>query len=732
MPIAFRRQSLRALATCATLIATTPLVAQSLPPAPVAPVRPVTETFFGKSVADPYRWMEDLSSPEVQAYAKAQNDRTRAVLDAIPGRAGLLKRIAELEASVPARIGTVARLPDDLWIYQKRGAADNQFKVYVRRGLAGGAERVLVDPEALTKARGEPIAVTFVSPSDSGRYLAYGLSAGGSEEASIHVLDVATGRDLIEPIDRAHYSDAAWMPDDSGFFYFRQRALPPGAPETEKYRFQSAFFHRMKGSGPDREFLKAGVPGPVAITPEEFPNVFPVTGTRWAFALPGNGVQNEVGLYAAPRADLGRRVVPWRKLFDKDADVTRFAVHGDDLYVLTHKDAPRYKLLKTSVVKPDLAAAEVVVPPGREVLVDVRAAKDGLYVLARDGTLGKLYRMAWTKGAKPEPVPLPREGSVVIDSTDPRLPGAVLTIGSWTRDFGIYASGTEPALVDTRLQDVGPFGAPTDLESSEVMVRSWDGVDVPLSIVHRKGLPRDGGNPTLLYGYGSYGITDDPVYVPRFLAWYEQGAVRATCHVRGGGAFGEEWHLAGKQATKPNTWKDFEACGEYLIREGYTSKARLAINGGSAGGILVGRAMTDRPDLFAAAVPQVGVLNTLRAEFSANGVPNIPEFGSVKDEAQFAALDEMDALRHVVDGVAYPATLVTTGINDPRVPPWESLKFTARLQAATSSDKPVLLRIDYAAGHGLGSTKTQRQEETADVWSFLLWRFGQAGFQPAR
>jgi prolyl oligopeptidase len=263
------------------------------------------------------------------------------------------------------------------------------------------------------------------------------------------------------------------------------------------------------------------------------------------------------------------------------------------------------------------------------------------------------------------------------------------------------------------------------------MVRSWDGVDVPLSIVYPKDAKLDGGNPVLLNGYGSYGITDDPVYIPRFLAWYELGGVRATCHVRGGGAYGEEWHLAGKLATKPNTWKDFIACGEYLIKEGWTTKTKLAIQGGSAGGILVGRAMTERPDLFAVAVPEVGVLNALRSETSANGVPNIPEFGTVKDEKQFAALQEMDALDHVRDGVAYPATLLMHGINDPRVPVWESFKMAARLQAATSSGKPVLLRLDYASGHGVGSTKSQRQEQYADIWSFMLWQFGDQRFQPS-
>ena len=700
---------------------------------PVAAVRPVTDTYFGQAVTDPYRYMEDLSAPEVQQWAKAQADLTRTTLDAIPARATLLARIAELEASVQSRVSDVQRLPGDIWFYEKRGATDNQFKVYVRHGLHG-AERLLIDPDALAKAAGgAPHAVTFQSPSASGRYLAYGLSVGGSEEASIHVLDVATLKELIAPIDRAHYSRASWMPDDSGFFYYRQRLLDKGVPESEKYKRQTAFFHAMKGSGPDRAIIEAGTSTHIAIADAEFPYVAPIIGTRYTIAIPGNGVQRERTVYVAETSTLSSPMPPWRKLVDVSQNVTGFAMHGDDLYLLSHDGAPRFKVLKTSVSHPDLAHAEVVVAPGREVVTDIETAKDGLYIASRDGTVGKLYRLAFTAGATPQLLTLPREGSVQIASSDPRTPGVLLQLGSWTRDFGYYAyDAATGRFSDTGLQTVGPFGAPDDVLAKEVLVKASDGVEVPLSIIYPKTAKMDGSNPTELDGYGSYGITDDPGYLPRFLAWYELGGIRAVCHVRGGGAYGEEWHQAGKLATKPNTWNDFIACGEYLVKEGYTSSAKLAIHGGSAGGILVGRAMTARPDLFAVAVPEVGVLNVLRAETSANGVPNIPEFGTVKNEAQFPAMLEMDALAHVKDGVKYPATLLLTGINDPRVPPWESLKMTARLQAATASGKPVLLRIDYASGHGVGSTKSQRQEQTTDVWTFMLWQFGDQRFQPVR
>ena len=714
----------------AAAMATAPLLAAAA--APAAAVRPVTDTYFGKAISDPYRYMEDVSLPEVQQWAKAQSEATRATLDAIPGRARLLARIQELEGSVQARVNTVRRLPGELYFYEKRGASDNQFKLYLRHGLKG-EETLLVDPEALAKATGSPHAIGFYAPSPNGRLVAYGMSEGGSEEASIHVIDVATRKEIIEPIDRAHYSEAAWLPDDSGFFYFRQRDLPKGTAETEKYRFQTAYLHRLKGRGSDRVIVEAGKPGGIEIKAEEFPNVFPIQGTPYVGAIPGNGVQNEFTMYVATLKEVASGAPPWRKLFDANDDVTGFAIHGDDLYLLSHRDALRFKVLRTSVSHPDLATAEVVVAAGREVVVGISAASDALYVQARDGTVGKLYRLPYGKGARPQAIALPREGSLDIASADPRLPGLLISMGSWTRDFGYYLLDSKrTGFVDTGLQAAGPFGAPAGLATQEVMVKSWDGVEVPLSIVYPKDAKLDGSNPTLLYGYGSYGVTDDPVYIPRFLAWYELGGVRATCHVRGGGAYGEEWHLAGKLATKPNTWKDFIACGEYLIKAGWTTKAKLAIHGGSAGGILVGRAMTERPDLFAVAVPEVGVLNSIRSETSANGVPNIPEFGTVKDEKKFAALQEMDALDHVKDGTPYPATLLVHGINDPRVPVWESFKMAARLQAATASGKPVLLRLDYAGGHGIGSTKSQRQEQYADIWSFMLWQFGDPRFQPVK
>lgn len=718
---------------CAVL-ASASAFAQAAPTAapvapPVAAVKPVADTYFGTTVTDGYRYMEDLAAPEVRQWARGQADFARATLDAIPGRAALLARLRQLDDSVKERVVDVTRGAGGLVFYEKRDAGEEQLKLYVRKGFQG-EERLLVDPDK-SGAGGGPRALEFYSPSNDGRSVAYGVSAGGSEEAVIHVVDVATGKELIEPIDRATFSWVNWLPDDKGFVYMRLQALPAGAADVEKLRNSGVWLHRMAGKGADTLLLAAGVNESLKVSLDEFPFVNPLAGTGWTVARSTNGVQAENELYAAPAGQPPGAKTRWRKLFGRDAEVTSFAVHGDDLYVLTHQGASRYKVLRTRMAKPDLALADVVVAPGREVVDQIAAAQDALYVRSHDGTTGRLYRVAYARGAQPVAVPLPATGAIAIVDVDVRRPGVIVTIDSWTHDEVIVGVGARDAqTADTGLQVTGPFGAPDDLVAEEVLVKSHDGLQVPLSIVHRKGMKLDGNNPTELDGYGAYGAIDDPVYIARWLGWYEMGGVMATCHVRGGGIYGEQWHLAGKELSKPNTWRDLIACGEYLVEKGYTSRTRLAIDGTSAGGIAVGRAMTTRPDLFAAVVSQVGDLDTVRDETTAAGPANVPEFGSVSDKPQFNGLLEMDSFHHVVDGVKYPAMLLTAGMNDPRVPAWQALKMAARVQAASTSGKPVLLRLQYDGGHGIGSTKSEREETDADRWSFMLWQFGDARFQP--
>ncbi|HEX3985313.1 MAG TPA: prolyl oligopeptidase family serine peptidase [Acidobacteriaceae bacterium] len=699
---------------------------------PVAPVKPVTEDYYGTKVVDPYRYMENLKDPKVEAWFKGQNAYTRAQLAKIPGRNALLARIRELDTSTPAKVSAVNRVPGGRYFYEKELANEIVARLYVRDGLEG-QERVLVDPNKYPAPAGSHNVISYYVPSLDGKSVAVGISAGGSENATIHIFDVDTGKESPETIDRAQFGNVQWRADGRSFFYNRMQELKPGQPETDKEEKSTDYLH-VVGTNPDKDVavLGYGLSPQARIEALDIPFVAIPVDSKWALALVVHGVLPEVTLYEAPASEVDKADVPWVKICDVSDDVTNFDAHGDDLYLLSHKDAPRFKVLRTSLEHPDVAHAEVVVPEaeGNTVVKAVSAAEDGLYVQSTDGTVGLLERVPYG-GGHPEAVKLPFEGTVAVASSDPRIAGVLLELTSWARAPRIDAYDPQAgAVTDTKLQPLGPNDDPEDVVSEEVKVKSWDGVEVPLSIVHMRGLKMDGENPTLLRSYGAYGITIPPNFDPTLLAWLEKGAVYAWCHPRGGGVYGEDWHKWGEKLTKPNTWRDTIACAEYLIDHKYTSSAKLAGSGTSAGGVTIGRAFTERPDLFAAALDRVGMSNAVRSEDTPNGPPNIPEFGTVKTQYGFEDLYTMDAYHHVRKGVKYPAILLTTGWNDPRVASWEPGKMTAQLQAATGSGKPILLRVDYAAGHGIGSTKVSNEEDMADEWSFLLWQLRVKGFQP--
>ncbi|HEX8011191.1 MAG TPA: prolyl oligopeptidase family serine peptidase [Casimicrobiaceae bacterium] len=699
------------------------------PAPPVAPVKTVTDTYFGVSVADPYRYMEDLKNPEVADWMKAQADYTREVLAKVPQRAEILKEVTTFGDAAAARVSSVQLVGEKVY-YLKRNADENIAKLYVRDGFAG-KERLLLDPDRTPAPEGKHYAVDYFAASPDNKYVAYGISIGGSEESVLHVIEVATGRETGDVIDRANFGSPSWL-SDGRLLYNRLQKLAEGAPVTEKYVNSRGYVHTL-GTNPDEDapLLGAGLAPGIAIDPAEIPTLANPIGSKYLVGLVINGVQNEFKLYVAPVAAMAGAKTPWVKVVDNADDVTGFDVMGDQLYLLTHKNAARFKIVKTSLAKPDFSTASVVVQASEAVVTGIAAARDALYVRRMNGGVSDFLKVAYTPGAKPTLTKLPYPGDLDGLTVDPRRPGAVFNLGGWTRFGGYFAYDPKAGkVVDTRLQPQGKYDNPPNLVSTEVKVRAKDGTRVPLSIVHRKGIKLDGSNPTILYGYGAYGISVTPFYRPTFLPWFDRGGVLAVAHVRGGGEYGEDWHKAGYKLTKPNTWNDAIASAEWLVAHKYTSPPKLAIMGGSAGGILVGRSITERPELFGAAIDQVPVSDALRMEFSANGVPNIPEFGTVKDEDGFKGLLAMSSYHHVKDGVKYPAVLLTTGINDPRVDAWEAGKMAARLQAASASGKPVLLRIDYDAGHGFGSTKKSQYEERADTFAFLFWQLGVKGFQP--
>ncbi|QJR15480.1 prolyl oligopeptidase family serine peptidase [Usitatibacter palustris] len=699
---------------------------------PVFPVKNVPETFFGTVVNDPYRALEDTKNADVLAWMKAHSENASKTLKALPGYANLFARVAELEDARDSAIGGLKRVGGGTLFFTRRGAKDNTLKLFVRK--SDGAESLLVDPDDWQKETGKPHAINYFFPSHDGRHVAVGVSASGSEDASLYVIETATRKRIGEPIDRAsiagEYAGIAWNPNGKTFFFLRLQKPAPGAQEKDKYLNSELWMHTV-GQPDDKgiRILGPGISPRVPVKPAEQATVVVAPGSKYAVAMVVADVEREMNLYVAPLASLGHPGTPWVKICTVADKVTNFAVKDDSIYLMTHATSPRYAIVRTSLAKPDLKTAETIVPASDQVIFDIGAAKDALYYESRDGAVKRLKRMPWGKKEATE-VTFPIEGAASLMAASPNVDGAVVGLSSWTRAFEIYAVDGKGKATNTGLQPLGKFGAPTDLVATEVRVKSHDGALVPLSIIHRKDVKLDGNNPTLLYGYGAYGITEEPGFTPRRLAWLEKGGVYAVANVRGSGVYGKDWHLGGFKATKPNTWKDFIACAEYLIAQKYTSNTKLGILGGSAGGILIGRALTERPDLFAAAIPAVGTLDAVRFETEANGVLNVPEFGTVKTEEGFKALYEMSSYHHVKPGTRYPAVMLPHGVNDPRVTVWHSSKMAAQLLAATSSGKPVLLNLDFDSGHGIGDTKAQRQKQTADVYSFLFWQAGVPEFQP--
>jgi prolyl oligopeptidase len=656
-------------------------------------------------------------------------------LDHLPGRAALLRRVAEIEAAASAEVGRIAWLTNNRVFYLKREPHEARSKLYMREGLAG-KQRLLVDADVQGDRSKNP-ALHFYSPSGTGRYVAYGIAQGGSEIVAMSVLDTATGKVLGPSKATANASAnviaprSVWSGDEAAYYFNQKVEMRPGMPVTEKYMNSTVFVFRTSepDTSPTPVFGNQTKAAP-RLEPDELPFVEMLRDSDYALGVSLLELRSLVSLYIVRQSDLQRPAIPWRRIVSFDDQVRAYAVHGDDLYLISEKDAPRFSVIKTSLVNPDLRKPIAVISESEAVVAEIAAAADGLYVRLLDGGPSRLVRVDYATNRAQE-IPMPFSGSARIAYADVRRAGVVLEVAGWTRARAIYSyDASESRMARLPLQALGPFDAPSGLVVRTVKVPSHDGALIPLTIIHKEGLDLNGNNAAILTGYGAYGYSLEPYFDPRWLAWLERGGIYAIANVRGGGEYGRDWHQAGFQATKPNTWRDVIACAEYLVSQRYTSPKRMGLVGGSAGGILAGRAMTERPDLFGAVVANVGVLDAIRAETGAAGAGNTREFGSVKSESGFKALLAMSTYHHVKAGQAYPAAMFVHGMNDPRVPVWQSAKTAAKLQAATSSAKPVLLRLDHQAGHGIGSSAVQRREEFVDTMAFMLWQFGEPAFQP--
>jgi prolyl oligopeptidase len=615
------------------------------------------------------------------------------------------------------------------YFYLKITSSEEKEKLYFREGYEG-EESLLYDPDTFSSDTTKNNVIYGNSPSPDGSKVAFYIFRDGP----LLIMDVENKKLYPEQLDRWKVGIISWLPDGSGFLYDSYQYSDVHNKDSGKNNI--GMYLHIVGTDPvaDREIFSKEKYPELGITSEEIPMVIYDKYSHYLFGLIG------LNVFYAPATELNKEKIAWKYLFNKRKDevsLSGFVIGGitteNDLYIKTSKNAPNFKVIKISLKKPDLAKAEVVVPENSQAtLTSFKLTSEGMYyTLVKNGIQAKLYHLPYgTKKAVGLVLPF-AAGSISLSTKGYKFSDVWVSISGWTSDSQRYRYLTDKNEFKLEnLSDVAEYPEYSNLIAEEVMVESHDGVKVPLSLVYKKGIRKNGNNPVLIYGYGGHGDSVSPRFDPiSRLLWTLEGGIYAVAHVRGGGELGEQWHKAGKKSTKPNTWKDLIACAEYLVTEKYTSPKKIAIYSLSAGGILVGRAMTERPDLFAAVISRVGIMNPLRFEETDNGRDNVHEYGTVKDSIECMALIEMDSYLHLKDGVKYPATLVTAGMSDQKVVAWQPGKFAARLQAANTSDKPILFWVDYEAGHGSGMTKSKQFESLADILSFALWQTGNPKYQ---
>lgn len=677
----------------------------------------VIDDYHGTEVADPYRWLEDPDSEETQAWVEAENEVTFGWLNEIPERDRIRERLTELwdyeKYSTPWKRA-------DRYFYKKNDGLQAQSVLYVQEGL-DAEPRVLIDPNTFSEDGTVSLATTSVS--HDGKHLAYSISRSGSDWREWYVRDIDTGEDLDDHIQWSKFSYASWAKDDSGFYYSAYESPTEGDEYEEANYNQKVYFHRV-GTPQSEDIL-------VYQRPDE---------PEWGFGASVTDAGDYLIIHVSQGTDRRNRVF-YKDLSEADAKVEELIVKleatydfvGNDgtvFYFRTNLDAPRGRLIAVDLRNPGKSYWETLVKQNDDVLADVTMVNDQFVANYLHDAHDQLVTYT-LDGKLVSEIKLPTLGSIGYITGERDQDEAFYSFTSFlypTTTFRYdFASGQSEVF---RQPDVDID--PAQFETKQVWYESKDGTQVPMFLVHRAGLELDGQNPTLLYGYGGFNISMTPSFRVSRLVWMEMGGVYAVANLRGGGEFGRKWHQAGSLHEKQNTFDDFIAAGEWLIEAGYTSTPKLAIMGGSNGGLLVGACLNQRPDLFGAAIPAVGVMDMLRFHKFTIGWAWVSDYGSSDDKGDFKVLHSYSPYHNIQDGAEYPPVLITTADHDDRVVPGHSFKYAARLQAAQGGDAPILIRIQTKSGHGAGKPTSMRIEEATDMYGFLYRALEMEPARPGR
>ena len=672
---------------------------------PETAIRDVRDILHGEELVDPYRWLEDGESPETKQWTEHQNAFTEAYLSRFPGRPRIRRRLEQLRAIGVLGTPTPAR---GRYYYLRRDGMQNHPVLYCRMGV-GGEDRAVVNPNTLNSAG--TTALDWYYPSEDGRLLAYGLSENGTEQSVLHVLDVEQGKLLDDRIARTRAASLAWLPDGRGFYYTRYPAAGE-VPAGEESYHRAIYFHRL-GADPVSDAL--------VYQPREkefWPGVSLSPDGRWLLISVARTF-DQTDLYIRDLAADGPLVAVAENL---PASFDGQVAHGR-LFLRTNQGAPTYRLYAIRPEQPDRSGWHEIVPPREEAVLEGVTVTGNRLALSYLEQAASRLRLTDLEGRAVQEVELPALGSLFGVSAE--WDGQELFYGfsSYTVPPSVYRLDLESGACDLWKR------VDAEIDSARFTVRqvhypSRDGTQISMFVVHRNGLPLNGDNPAYLTGYGGFNISMTPAFSRSLLLWLEHGGVLAIPNIRGGGEYGERWHQGGILGNKQNSFDDFIGAAEWLIQQGYTRPGRLAAAGGSNGGLLAGAVLTQRPDLFRAVLIQVPLLDMLRYHRFLIARLWIPEYGSADDPAQFQWLRSYSPYHHVRDGQSYPAVLLATAESDTRVDPMHARKMAARLQAATSGDYPVLLRLESRAGHGAGKPLSKVVEELTDSWTFVFSELG--------
>ncbi|ASW73123.1 prolyl oligopeptidase [Chryseobacterium piperi] len=693
---------------------------------------PLTDEYFGKKIIDEYRNLENIENSSVINWMKDQSDYARVVLQAIPNRQYLIDKLDEMDNENEYSISYLQITDNDQYFYVKRKVKENIQKLYVRNGFNGKEELLFTSDEY--KKNNKEYVINYIKPNYDGSKIVVALTEGGKEIGEMVIIYVEKKTKLPYIVTNCWPSDGggvSWLPDNNSFIYLYYPEVDSNSDLFLKNMV--AVLYKI-GNDPNKIYpLLSKKNNPeLNLKAEDFPMVS-INKNNLNY-LVGNigGATNFTDTYYADISELNNKHIGWKSLYRKEDKVVDYTMVKDDLYFVSAKGVKNNFVARTSIKNPDFLHPEIIINEIKgEVIETIYSTHDGLFITStKNGVEAKLYFYGLQK--KLQEIVLPGSaGSINLATKSNKYSDAWATFSGWNSANKTYKYNvSENKFIPENINLIIESPDFKEIKVLETTVKSHEEEDIPLSIIYNKELKSTEKLPLLVLGYGSYGISSNPVYARIALLWVAKGGIVAYTHIRGGGEKGEEWHLGGYKKTKSNSWKDFISCIEYMHEKGYSTPDKTAIWGSSAGGIVMGRTMTEKPNLIKAVIINAGFLNTIRMESSPNGANGIKEFGTVKNKDEFNYLYEMDSYHHIKKGIKYPATLITGGYNDPRVPVWMSAKFGAKLMSENASKNPILLKVDFDGGHGRDKTKKKAYEDIADIFAFAFWQLGHPDYQP--